>query len=248
MDFPVASVWGLALVLFRAAGLVVAAPVLSARVVPARARLALAALLAWAAWCGAGAPAATPPAHVGALALAIAGESALGVLAGLAARFVLLAALSAGHLAAQGMGLGLGGILDPASGAESNALPELVNLAAQCGAIALGIHREAVAWLARSALAFPPGAPLGLRDLGLRVVWETTGSVALAARLAFPMLGAVLVGHVVMAGMSRTAPQLNLGTLGFSVAILAGGGAFYLVAPAAAELAARAAVTAMSNR
>jgi flagellar biosynthesis protein FliR len=58
----------------------------------------------------------------------------------------------------------------------------------------------------------------------------------------------VLVGHVVMAGMSRSAPQLNLGTLGFSVAILAGGGAFYLVAPAAAELAARAAVTAMSNR
>jgi flagellar biosynthesis protein FliR len=248
VDFPVASAWGLALVLFRTAGLFLSAPILSARVVPARVRMVLAVLLAWAAWCGAGAPAAAPPAHVGGLALAVAGETALGVLSGLAARFILLAALTAGHLAAQGMGLGLGGLLDPASGAESNALPELVYLAAQSGAVALGIHREAVAWVARSAIAFPPGAPLGLRELAMKVVWETTGSVALSARLAFPVLGAVLVGHVVMAGLSRTAPQLNLGTLGFSVAVLAGGCAFYLAAPVVAELAARAAVAAMGQR
>jgi flagellar biosynthetic protein FliR len=247
MEFPIASAWGFALVLFRTAGLFLSAPILSARVVQARVRMALAVLLAWAAFCAAGAPAALPPGNVGALALAVAGETALGVLAGLAARFILLAALTAGHLAAQGMGLGLGGLLDPASGAESNALPELVYLAAQSGAIALGIHREAVTWLARSAIAFPPGAPLGLRELAAKVLWETTGSIALSARLAFPVLGAVLVGHVVMAGMSRSAPQLNLGTLGFSVAILAGGGAFYLVAPAVAELAARAAFTAMSR-
>ena len=62
------------------------------------------------------------------------------------------------------------------------------------------------------------------------------------------MLAAVLVGHLLMAGLSRTAPQLNLGTLGFSIAVLAGGGAFYLVAPVAAELAARAAVAAIAPR
>jgi flagellar biosynthetic protein FliR len=50
-----------------------------------------------------------------------------------------------------------------------------------------------------------------------------------------------------MAGVGRTAQQLNLGTLGFSVAVVAGGGAFYLVAPAAAELAARAAVAALAR-
>jgi flagellar biosynthesis protein FliR len=80
------------------------------------------------------------------------------------------------------------------------------------------------------------------------VVWETVGAAALGARLAFPMLAAVLLGQVVMAGMGRTAPQLNLGTIGFSIAIIAGGGAFYLVAPAAAELVARAAVAAVGVR
>ena len=247
MVIPVGSAWACGLLLLRTAGLLLTAPVLSARVVPSRVRIALAVLLAWAAWTGAGAPSASPPEQLGALVGAIAAETALGLLAGLAARFVLQAALAAGHLASMSMGLGMGSLLDPSSGAESNTVGELVYTAAQAGAVALGIHREAVVWLARSALAFPPGANLSLRELMLKVIWETTGSAALGARLAFPMLAAVLVGHVLMAGIGRTAQQLNLGTVGFSIAILAGGGALYLVAPGAAEMAARAAVAAMGG-
>ncbi len=247
MLIPVGSAWACGLLLLRTAGLLLTAPVLSARVVPSRVRIALAVLLAWAAWTGAGAPSAPPPEHLGSLAAAAAAETAHGMLAGLAARFVLQAALSAGHLASMSMGLGFGALLDPASGAESNTLSELVYTSAQAGAVALGIHREAVGWLARSAIAFPPGSDLSLRELMLKVIWETTGSAALGARLAFPMLAAVLVGHVLMAGIGRTAQQLNLGTVGFSIAILAGGGALYLVAPGAAEMAARAAVAAMGG-
>jgi flagellar biosynthesis protein FliR len=247
MTLPVASAWACALLLLRTAGLLLTAPVLSARVVPARVRVALAVLVAWAAWTGAGAPAAHPPEHLGSLAGAAALETALGILAGLAARFVLQAALAAGHLASMSMGLGMGSLLDPSSGAESNTIGELVYTVAQAGAVALGIHREAIAWLARSAVAFPPGADLSLRELMLKVIWESTGAAALAARLAFPMLCAVLIGHVVMAGIGRTAQQLNLGTVGFSIAIVAGGGAVYLVAPSAAEMAARAAVAAMAS-
>jgi flagellar biosynthesis protein FliR len=245
MTLPVASAWACALLLFRTAGLLLTAPVLSARVVPARARIALAVLLAWGAWTGAGAPGAAPPEHMGALAGAVAAETGLGLLAGLAARFVLQAALAAGHVASMSMGLGFGAILDPASGADSNSIGELVYTVAQAGAVALGIHREAVAWLARSAVAFPPGADLSLRELMLKVVWEGCGAAALGARLAFPILAAVLLGHVVMAGVSRTAQQLNLGTIGFSIVIVAGGGALYLVAPSAAEMAARAAYAAL---
>jgi len=248
MTLPVAQAWALALLAFRATGLIVSAPILSARTVPARVRIALALLVAFAAWSGAGAPSATPPLQVGSLAGAVAAETALGLVAGLSARVVLLAALMAGQLAAQAMGFGMGAILDPGSGAESSALSELVYMAAQAGAVALGLHREAIAWLARSAIAFPPGAALSLRERVVEVIWQATGATALGVRLAFPMLAAVLLGHIVMAGLARTSPQLSLGTLGFSVAILAGGGAFYLVAPVAAELAARAAVSAFAAR
>lgn len=247
MSFPLASAWACGLLLFRTAGLSLTAPVLSARSVPARARLALAVALAWAAWAGAGAPAVAPPEGLGGLASAAAGETALGLLAGMSARFVLQAALAAGQVASQSMGLGMGSVLDPTSGAESDAMSQFVYVSAQAGAVALGIHREAIAWLARSAVAFPPGADLTLRDLMLKVIWETTGAAALGARLAFPVLAAVLLGHVVMAGIGRTAQQLNLATIGFSIAVVAGGAAFYLVAPVAADLAARAAVAAMQN-
>jgi flagellar biosynthetic protein FliR len=248
MSLPLASAWACGLLLFRTAGLLLSAPILSASVVPARVRIALAVLVAFTAWSAAGTPSVVPPAQLGSLAAAVAAETAFGTLAGLSARFVLLAAMAAGQLASQEMGLGFGSMLDPGSGAQSNALAELVYVAAQAGAVALGIHREAIAWIARSAVAFPPGAALSLRELVLRVIWEGTGSAALGARLAFPMLAAVLLGHVVMAGLGRTAPQLNLGTLGFSIVILAGGGAFYLVAPVAAEMAARAAMAAMPGR
>jgi flagellar biosynthetic protein FliR len=222
--------------------------VLSARLVPARWRIGLAVVLAWVAWNAAGAPPARVPEHLGALAAAGARETALGLLAGLAARFVLQAALAAGHLASQAIGIGYGALIDPTSGAESNAVAEVLHTAAQAGAVALGLHREAIAWLARSALAFPPGAELSLRTTALQVVWETTGAAALGARLAFPMLCAVLLGQVLMAAIGRTAPQLNLSTLGFSVAVVAGGGAFYLVAPVLADTVARAAVSAIGLR
>ena len=247
MIVPVASAWGCALILLRTSGLLVTAPILSARVVPVRSRLALALLLAWVAWSGAGAPAATPPADLGALAAAAGAETAFGMLAGLAARWALQAALAAGPVASTATGLGYGAVLDPASGAESNVAGELLHTLAQAGAVALGIHREAVAWLARSAVAFPPGAQPTLRDRALQLAWEAAGAAGLGARLAFPLLAAVFLGQVVMAGMGRAAPQLNLATLGFSVAILAGGGALYLAAPAAAEIAARAAAAAVAR-
>ena len=248
MVIPLGSAWAFALLLFRASGLVLTAPILSARVAPQKVRIALAVLVTWAAWSGAGMPSAPPPTRMGPLVAAAALETAFGVLAGLASRFVLEAALSAGAVAGQAVGIGFASSIDPASGANSNAVSELVFTMAQAGAVALGIHREAIAWLARSAVAFPPGGSFALRPAALRVVWEATGAAALGARVAFPMLAAVLVGQVAMAGLNRSAPQLSLGAIGFSIAVLAGGGAFYLVAPGAAEVVARAAVGAIGVR
>jgi flagellar biosynthesis protein FliR len=159
----------------------------------------------------------------------------------------LQAALAAGQLVSVAAGIGFGALVDPTSGAESNAAGELLHVVAQGAAIALGLHRDAIAWLARSVRAFPPGAPGGVAELAQRAIWESTGAAALAVRLAFPVLAAVLLGHVTMAVTSRMAPQLSLQHVGFSVALLAGGGAFYLLAPTIAEGVARAAVAALAG-
>jgi flagellar biosynthetic protein FliR len=209
--------------------------------------MAIAVVLAVAVWSGAGAPAVAPPATLLGLAGASAGETAVGLLAGLAGRFALDAALAAGHLAGLSAGLGFSALVDPVTGAESTAVSQTLFVTAQAMAVALGIHTEAVAWLARSAVRWPPGATADLADLAARAIGQGAMSAALAVRLAFPVMAAVMLGHVLMGLLTRLAPQLNLSNVGFSIAILAGGFALYLVAPAAAELAARAAVAAFQG-
>lgn len=247
MDFPLAAAWGFGLVLLRTFGLFLGAPILGARTVPVRVKAGIAFAIAAAVWAAAGSPEVAAPATLWPLATAVASETALGLLAGLGARAVLLAALSAGQLASQSAGIGFGAMVDPSSGAESNAVSELLHVTAQAGAVALGLHREAIAWLARSTAAFPPGATHGLGELATRVVWETTGAAALAVRLAFPILAAVSLGHFVMAVTGRMAPQLNLNNVGFSVSLLAGGGAFYLLAPSIANAIALMATAALAG-
>ncbi len=247
MEISLAAAWGYGLVLLRTLGLFLTAPLIASRVVPARVRLGIGAAVAVAVWSGAGAPGAPPPETIFGLAAAAASETALGALAGLGARAVLEAALAAGHLASLSAGIGFGALIDPATGAESNATAELLFVGAQSAALALGLHREAVVWLARSAAAFPPGAEAGLRELAVRAIWETAGAAALAVRLAFPVLAAVMAGHLLLGVLGRMAPQLGIANVGFTISILAGGGALYLVAPGTAELAARAAVAALSR-
>ena len=247
MDASLATAYGFGLVLLRTSALCAAAPILAARVVPARIRIAVALAVSLAVHAGAGAPAVTPPSSLLGLAAAAAGETAVGLLAGLAARWALDAALAAGHLAGLSAGLGFAALVDPITGAESTAVSETLFVVAQGAAVALGVHREAIQWLARSFQTWPPGAPAGLADLATRTIGQATYAIALSVRLAFPVLGAVLLGHLVMGLVTRMAPQLNLSNIGFSIAILAGGLALYLTAPAAAELAARAAVAAFQG-
>ena len=247
VDAPIAAAYAFGLLLFRTAGLCATAPILAARVVPARVRLAVALVLAFAVWSGAGAPAVAPPATLLGLVAASAGETATGLLAGLAARWTLDAALAAGHLAGLSAGLGFSAVVDPINGAESTAVAQTLFTMAQGVAVALGIHREAVLWLARSAREFPPGAAADLSALATRAIGQAAICAGLAVRLAFPIIAAVLLGHLVMAVMGRLAPQLGIANVGFSIAIVAGGLGLYLVAPTAAELAARAAIAALQG-
>lgn len=242
MELGVATGWAYLLVLFRTSGLLAAAPIFSTSAIPVRVRMAVAALLAFAAFAGTTSVAPAVPESLAGLALAAAQEGLIGVAAGLAARMVFESAMAAGQAAGLTMGLGFASILDPVHGGASSAAGELLSLAALAAAVALGLHREAFAWLCRSTAEMPPGTTVDLAGLGGRVIAAAAGSFALAVRIAYPVLAAVTAGHLALAATSRLAHQLNLQSLGFSVAIIAGGGAFWLIAPAAGELAARAAL------
>lgn len=239
--------YGFGLVLFRTAGLVVVAPIFSAKVVPTRVRLALALVLAAALFSGAGAPAVPLPASFFSLAGAVAQETFFGLCTGFAAFAVLEAAWTAGHVAGLGMGLGYGALIDPFNGASSTVLSQIFSVVALGVAVGIGLHREGIVWLTRSLIEFPPGSPMAPGPLISMVVTHVILGATLAIRLAYPLLAAVTFGHVTLGVVGRTAQQLNLSNVGFAVALLAGGGALYLVAPVAAEIAARQALQVFSR-
>jgi flagellar biosynthetic protein FliR len=239
---------GFFLVLLRSASLCMVAPLFGTRSVPARIRLSLSLVIGAVAFTAAGGPAFPAWVRADALVSAAVGETAVGLCAGLAARFALDAVNGAGQAMGISMGLGFGAVLDPLHGAESTAISELLALLALAVAVGLGIHREAIAWLCRSVVLTPPGSDLPLAEMAARVVAEAARASALAVRLAFPVMTAVTFGHLGLGLLSRTAPQLNLSNIGFSVAILAGGGALYLAAPAVADAAAQAARAAFVAR
>lgn len=247
MEASLPTLWGFGLLLFRTTGLCLTAPMLGARIVPNRVKLGIALVLTMAVFQGAGAPGVPVPATLLGLAGPAATETLTGVLGGLSARWLLDAALAAGHLAGLSAGLGFSALVDPTSGAESTGLSQYLYAGAQAAALSLGIHREAVGWLARAAQTWPPGTEPALGTLAAGVIGHAVLAIALAVRMAFPIMAAVLLGHATMGVLNRMAPQLGLANVGFSVALLSGGLALYLSAPAVAELVARAAVAAFQG-
>jgi flagellar biosynthetic protein FliR len=245
--FLTPTLFGFLMVLFRASALCSVAPFFGAKTVPARMRMGMALVLAYAAFAGAGFPLFPSDGRIGPLVAGAVTETVIGLSAGMAARFALDAALAAGQIIAGSVGLSFGATLDPLHGADTTSVGDFLSMIALAAMLATGIHREVVAWLCRSVIAIPPGAPVDVSRLAAAVVTQALSSVVLAVRMAFPVMVAVTFGHVALGVMGRTAPTLNINSVGFSVTILAGGGALYMIAPAVAEMAARAAQEALAR-
>jgi flagellar biosynthetic protein FliR len=241
------TMFGFLMVLFRASALCSVAPLLGAKTVPVRLRVALSVVLSYAAFAGAGFPLFAGTTDLPAIVGGAVRETLLGLSAGLAARFALEAVVATGQLVASTVGLSFGASIDPLHGAETAAVGELLSMMALGAMLANGMHRDLVAWLCRSVIGLPPGAHLDFGPLAGAVIAHALSAVALAVRLAFPVMAAVTFGQVALGVVGRTAPQLNISSVGFSITILAGGAALYMTAPTIAEVAARAASAALSG-
>lgn len=248
IDLALPMAFGFALVLFRTAGLCLAAPVFSAITVPVRVRLGIVPALAVAIFCGAGMPQVAPPATLGGIAVASLVETAVGLAGGLCARFLIDAAQAAGSVAGLSAGLGYGALVDPFHGAASTVGGQLVSILALGLAVAANLHADAIIWLARSVMTHPPGVAADLPALSSAVVVTGIWATALAVRLSFPFLAAGLMAQGALGVLNRTTPQLNLSSIGFSLSLASGGVALYLFAPDAAEVASRAAASFFARR
>jgi flagellar biosynthetic protein FliR len=202
---------------FRILALFTAAPVLSMRSVPARARVGLSVVLA-----ATIAPSVAAPARIDLMSWAglgfVAQEVAVGLAIGFAARLVFAAFDVAGEVIGLQMGLSFAGFFDP-QGARGTAVGSFVNTTAMLMFVSMNGPLLLIAATLRSFATLPVGeVPF---EFARRFDPIALGAevFAIALLIALPFLALILFVNVLLGVMSRVAPQLSLISVGFPVTI-----------------------------
>ncbi len=198
--------------LARATGLVATAPVIADNGIPMRARLVL--VIAIVAAIGPS-RAGVPLAEVGGVAIL---ELAVGLLTGLAARFIMARAAIAGQLFGLSLGLGFAAQFDLHAGESAGTLRSLVTTVAGLVFISAG-GLEAIVQSAAAA----PASATQLAALGPMLLEQGTSAFVHGVSLAAPVLLAALVGNIGFALVSRAAPAANMFSFALAGVLVLGG-------------------------
>jgi flagellar biosynthetic protein FliR len=213
--FAPGSAQTLILLGLRVGGLVLAAPVFSAKMIPNAIKTAiivlLTALLQPIAFAQTTAvPQITPETFVG--------EMLVGLALGLGAAFLIGAATVAGDLIGMQIGLSGAAVLDPTNNSSENALGTFGTLFATTMMLAVDAHLVMIDAVAKSVHVIPIGS--GLHATGLYAMVRSASVLfGLGLQFAAPVIAAVLVANTALAVLSRAAPQLNILSVAFPVQI-----------------------------
>lgn len=210
------------LLLARLGGAVLLLPGLGEQDIPASIRLAL--LLALVAVLLPGlAPGLPPlPGELPTLLWLILTETAIGLWLGMLARLVALALGQAGQVAGLMVGLASPLQTDPVLGAQSTATGRLFSLLAAVLMLSTGLYALPLRALVESYGLLPPGEPLPLGQGVASVAQAVAESLALALRLASPLVLAAMLGNFALGLLARLAPQVQVFTMAAPGQILGG--------------------------
>ncbi len=168
-----------------------------------------------------------PPALAGALGsdiesvrygLALIREALLGAAMGLAFNLFLLPARVAGEFVAQQVGLNVAPLPGPTGDSAAGPLTTALETVAAVVFLAVNGHHVVLAALHASFATFPLGGTMvpqaGPMVTGVAIAYE------LGVLLAAPLATCLFLLAITLAIMARTAPQLNIYSVGFTLQVL----------------------------
>jgi len=214
----------------RIGGLMMAAPVIGDRATPARVRLML--ILALTLLLVPALPA--PPVIAPFTAdwwLRTAEELLLGVLLGFVLKLIFEAAVLAGELVGNSMGLGFARMADPVRGVSVPVVGQFYNTLFVLLFLSFGGHLRLIELLAGSLRLAPDPARVLLPQALYEVVGLLSQTFAGGLSLALPAVAALLLVNLAFGVMSRAAPALNATSVGFPLSLTAGMILIWLSAP-----------------
>jgi len=157
----------------------------------------------------------------------VAGEVLVGAAVGVMLQSIFAAANVAGELLSQAMGLGFATILAP-GGLTSPVLTNFLSLTLWLVFVGNDGHARLFGLLVDSYRTLPPGGAVE----AVAVVRFGGTAFATGLTLALPLAGVLVLVNLWMAVLSRSAPQLNLFSIGFATLMAAGLVALPLAFPA----------------
>ncbi len=207
----------LVLVALRVGGLLLIAPMWSAKTVPMRVRTACLVIFAVLllptalASAPAGGAVITPASFIG--------ETLIGFAIGMAGAVIVAGAEAAGDMMSISIGLSGASIFNPMNGGQTMVLGQFMQLLTLVLLLTAGGHVMMLQALAETFRILPLGGELHMAE-GARSL-ATAGSTIFGAALRFsaPVLGAIMLANMSLGVLSRAAPQLNIFSVAFPLQI-----------------------------
>jgi flagellar biosynthetic protein FliR len=210
------------LAVMRLSGMMLMAPPFNQPVVPVQARLGIAFSLVFLVWDSLAASA--PPLAPDVLTLTgfTASELVVGLSIGFIARLVMAAASLGAELIGVQIGYGLASLIDPAQNAHVTVLTRLYDWTMLGLFLALDVHHVVIGAVIESFRVVPPGTP-ALSVAAFAGIVPLGGHLfAVGLALVAPILGVLLLTHLVLVLAARAVPQINLLSVGFPITVLVG--------------------------
>ncbi len=206
--------------LFRIAAVFSILPVLGGAEVPARIRIGLALIITMLVLPNVGSMPEVDPLSLGGM-LITAQQIIIGIAIGLCILLVFNAVTLAGENIAITMGLGFAMLNDPQNGVQVPTVSKFYLIFATLLFLAFNGHYAVLELVSASFKLLPVGSELSPESIWQLLTWASVifrGALA----IALPALTAMLTVNLIMGVMTRSAPQLNLFSIGFPITMTVG--------------------------
>lgn len=208
-----------ALVMFRISGLMMTAPVFGSAVIPVRVRAAMVMMITAVVFpmvqTQVPADISLGVAFVGGIA-----EMMVGATIGLALSIFVMGAEVAGKTAGQQAGLAMSEVVDPTTDEQVSTLGALYTIVVTLTFLLIGGHRATIAALLDTYEVMPMLSFQFTDSIILLLVEMLAAAFIMGVRLGAPVVVAVFLSGIVLGFLSRTMPQLNILTVGFTLRLL----------------------------
>jgi flagellar biosynthetic protein FliR len=219
VNFAAAKLQYFLLIMFRASGLFLMAPVLSHRSIPMMVKVGLVILLSVILLSALNPTDLPPVASLAELVTLVAKELLVGMAIGFVFALLMLGVEIAGDIISYQIGFTMASVIDPSTGQQVSTISQFWLLTATLVFIGLNGHHIIISAFNDSYLAIPVGKVVMNGSVGELMMVYSAYAFVIALKLAAPVVVSLLLIDVAMGVLSRLMPTMNVFILGFTVKV-----------------------------